>query len=58
MSWGVKTGWLAAMQKQQCAIHLRKDYGGLKAGMKPQKCAPFIKQPSKPPHTKSLPPNL
>ena len=50
----VKTRRLAAMQKQQRA----------KAGMKPpapkqaRKCAPFPQQPSKPPHTKSLPPNL
>ena len=42
------------MQKQQRA----------KAGMKPpapkqaRKCAPFPQQPSKPPHTKALPPNL
>jgi hypothetical protein len=50
----VKTRRLAAMQKQQRA----------KAGMKlptpkpARKCAPFPQQPSKPPHTKSLPPNL
>lgn len=31
----VKTRRLAAMQKQQRAIHLRQGYGGLKAGMKP-----------------------
>ena len=31
----VKTRRLAAMQKQQRAIHLRRGYGGLKAGMKP-----------------------
>ena len=30
----VKTRRLAAMQKQQRAIHLRQGYGGLKAGMK------------------------
>ena len=29
----VKTRRLAAMQKQQRAIHLRQDYCGLKAGM-------------------------
>ena len=35
----VKTRRLAAMQKQQRAIHLRQGYGGLKAGMKmPVKC--------------------
>ena len=50
----VKTRRLAAMWKQQRA----------KAGMKlptskqARKCAPFPRQPSKPPHTKSLPPNL
>ena len=50
----VKTRRLAAMQKQQRA----------KAGMKlpkpkpARKCAPFPQQPSKPPHTKSLLPNL
>jgi hypothetical protein len=50
----VKTRRLAAMQKQQRA----------KAGMKlptpkpARKCAPFPQHPSKPPHTKSLPPNL
>ena len=60
----VKTRRLAAMQKQQRAILLRQGYGGLKAGMKlptpkpARKCAPFPQQPSKPPHTKSLPPNL
>ena len=32
----VKTRRLAAMQKQQRAIHLRRGYGRLKAGMKPQ----------------------
>ena len=31
----VKIRRLAAMQKQQRAIHLRQGYGGLKAGMKP-----------------------
>ena len=31
----VKTRRLAAMQKQQRAIHLRQGYGGLKAAMKP-----------------------
>ena len=31
----VKTRRLAAMQKQQRAIHLRQGYGGLKAGKKP-----------------------
>ena len=31
----VKTRRLAAMRKQQRAIHLRQGYGGLKAGMKP-----------------------
>ena len=31
----VKTRRLAAMQKQQRAIHLRRGYGGLKAGLKP-----------------------
>lgn len=31
----VKTRRLAAMQKQQRAIHLRQGYGGLKVGMKP-----------------------
>ena len=30
----VKTRRLAAMHKQQRAIHLRRGYGGLKAGMK------------------------
>ena len=60
----VKTRRLAAMQKQQRAILLRQGYGGLKAGMKlptpkpARKCAPFPQHPSKPPHTKSLPPNL
>ena len=50
----VKTRGLAAMQKQQRA----------KAGMKlttpkqARKCAPFPQYPSKPPHTKTLPPNL
>ena len=50
----VKTRRLAAMQKQQRA----------KVGMKlptpkpARKCAPFHQQPSKPSHTKSLPPNL
>ena len=50
----VKTRRLAAMQKQQRA----------KAGMKlpapkqARKCAPFPQQPSKPPRTKSIPPNL
>ena len=50
----VKTRRLAAMQKQQRA----------KAGMKlptpkpARKCAPFPQHLSKPPHTKSLPPNL
>ena len=50
----VKTRRLAAMQKQQRA----------KAGMKlpkpkpARKCAPFPQHPSKPPHTKALPPNL
>ena len=33
----VKTRRLAAMQKQQRAIHLRQGYGGLKAAMKPPK---------------------
>ena len=67
----VKTRRLAAMQKQQRAIHLRQGFhlrrgyggrvGGLKAGMKlptpkpARKCASFFQQPSKPPHTKSLP---
>ena len=31
----VKTRRLAAMYKQQRAIHLRQGYGGLKAAMKP-----------------------
>ena len=31
----VKTRRLAAMHKQQRAIHLRQGYGGLKAAMKP-----------------------
>ncbi len=31
----VKTRRLAAMQKQQRAIHLCQGYGGLKAAMKP-----------------------
>ena len=68
----VKTRRLAAMRKQQRAILLRQGFllrrgyggrdGGLKAGMKlptpksARKCAPFPQQPSKPPHTKSLPP--
>ena len=57
----VKTRRLAAMQKQQRAIHLRQGYGGLKAGMKPlapkqaRKCAPVFQQALKPSHTKSLP---
>ena len=38
----VKTRRLAAMQKQQRAIHLRQGYGGLKAGMKVVKlCSKF-----------------
>ena len=31
----VKTRRLAAMQKQQRAIHFRQGYGGFKAAMKP-----------------------
>ena len=31
----VKTRRLMAMQKQQRAIHLRRGYGGLKAGVRP-----------------------
>ena len=42
----VKTRRLAAMQKQQRAIHLRRGYGGLKAGMKP----PVKKGGALPPH--------
>ena len=42
----VKTRRLAAMQKQQRAIHLRQGYGGLKAGMKP----PVKKGGAQPPH--------
>ena len=56
--------WLRRTGKQQRAILLRQGYGGLKAGMKlptpkpARKCAPFPQHPSKPPHTKALPPNL
>ena len=59
----VKTRRLAAMRKQQRAIHLRQGYGGLMAGMKPpvpkqaRKCAPFPLQSLKRPSTKFLPPN-
>ena len=42
----VKTRRLAAMQKQQRAIHLRQGYGGLKAGIKP----PVKKGGALPPH--------
>ena len=43
----VKTRRLAAMQKQQRAIHLRQGYGGLKAGMKPQMKGAFRSVPAK-----------
>ena len=42
----VKTRRLAAMRKQQRAIHLRQGYGGLKAELKP----PVKKGGALPPH--------
>ena len=43
----VKTRRLAAMQKQQRAIHLRQGYGRLKAGMKPPMKGAFRSCPEK-----------
>ena len=60
----VKTRRLAAMHKQQRAILLRQGYGGLKAGMKPQKAGGTRKGMSFPPpfpnrpRKDSFPPNL
>ena len=60
----VKTRRLAAMQKQTTYAKATVVKQRAKAGMKlptpkpARKCAPFPQQPSKPPHTKSLPPNL
>ena len=43
----VKTRRLAAMQKQQRAIHLRQGYGGLKVAMKPPMKGAFRSIPEK-----------
>ena len=60
---GADDPW-GSRQAERCGCRAMRKQQRAKAGMKlptpksARKCAPFPQQLSKPPHTKSLPPNL